>query len=200
MKDFKEALKNQEFHLVFLDIDLDEDNINGIILGKYINKAMPYCQIIFITAYLQYVSDVYEVKHTYFVMKNEIKRYLPNALKKALDSLEKEKKQVLYLQNNRKTICIPQRKIIYIEREKRISKICTVDSLYTTYEKLEEIEKRLPAPSFTRCHRSFIIHFAFVRNLQSNQFLCEDDIVVPISRSYYPTVKKMFSQFSGNIL
>ena len=199
-KNFMEAINNQEFQLAFVDIDFGDNDDNGIVLGQKINEVLPSCQIIFVTAHLQYVSAVYEVQHTYFVLKNEINRYLPHALNKALINLDELKKQVLCIQNNKETVRISQNDIVYLERDGRITKINTVDATYTTYEKLDEIEKKLPMPPFIRCHRSFIANFTHVHNLRKTEFLCDNDVIVPISRSYYPSVKMTFVQFIDNIL
>lgn len=50
-----------------MDIELGKEN--GIDLALKVNEVTPYTQIIYITAYMQYVSDVYQSKHTYFIDK-----------------------------------------------------------------------------------------------------------------------------------
>ena len=55
--------KHINFDIVIMDIEIDE--INGIDLAIETNHILPYCQIIYLTSYMQYVSDVYETNHTY---------------------------------------------------------------------------------------------------------------------------------------
>ena len=55
------------YDIVFLDISLGEDTVSGIELGQMINGENPRTQLIFISLYLEYASDVYSTKHTYFI-------------------------------------------------------------------------------------------------------------------------------------
>ena len=47
------------YDIVFLDISLGEDTVSGIELGQMINGENPRTQLIFISQYLEYASDVY---------------------------------------------------------------------------------------------------------------------------------------------
>lgn len=73
------------FNIVLLDIELGD--ISGIDIAKTINELSPDCQIIFITGYLNYASEVYTANHLYLVHKNELERYLPLAMSKAIEIL-----------------------------------------------------------------------------------------------------------------
>ena len=46
--------------------------ITGIDAAKQINLIQPSAQIIFISSYLEYFSDVYETEHLYFVLKSQM--------------------------------------------------------------------------------------------------------------------------------
>ena len=71
VQSFNDELVSQklEFDILLLDIELG--NENGIDLALMVNEVTPYTQIIYITAYMQYVSDVYQSKHTYFIDKEK---------------------------------------------------------------------------------------------------------------------------------
>ena len=90
---------------------------------------------------------------------------------------------------------IPLNQIYYVEaREKKIF-IRTKQEEYGFYDTIENMEKKLPE-SFLRCHRSYIVNMSKVTAVKVSQSLIEvqDDLQVPLSRSY----KKMVKEYSIN--
>lgn len=85
LKDFF-ATNNTAFDIIFMDIELGDGS--GIQLSEEINRRYPMTQIIYITAYSEYSSDVYKTNHTWFIDKQKIDTYLPLALDKALKSVQ----------------------------------------------------------------------------------------------------------------
>lgn len=98
---FNYDITNQklEFDILLLDIELGKEN--GIDLALKVNEITPYTQIIYITAYMQYVSDVYQSKHTYFIDKEKLDKYFPQAIKKAKENINHLKSQYLYISWNK---------------------------------------------------------------------------------------------------
>ena len=65
-------------------LDIRMAGMDGIELAKRLNALVPGCAVIFLTAYLSYAPDVYETRHVYFVLKNELDRRIDSALRAAL--------------------------------------------------------------------------------------------------------------------
>ncbi|OUM88899.1 MAG: hypothetical protein BAA01_16495 [Bacillus thermozeamaize] len=59
---------------------------------------------------------------------------------------------------------IKKNEIIFIERTGRTTTIVTTGEKYTTYQTLNELEKKLVERDFFRSHRSFIINIHYVKN------------------------------------
>lgn len=180
------------YDIVFMDIELGKDS--GIQLAKEINHLNPDVQIIFITQYMEYVSDVYEADHIYFINKNSIDIYLPKALEKVFKKINYLKNLYFSFSWKREQFDILQKKILYFERSLRRTDIHTLDTVYCTSEKLTELIERL-TPAFTICHRSFIINLNAVASIERDHAVLTNNIKIPISRSCYNDVKKNFNTF-----
>ena len=78
--DILAAVRERQFepHIVFMDIELQGSS--GIQTAKNITSLLPDCQIIYITNYVDYASQVYESSHIYFILKSQTDTYLPKAL------------------------------------------------------------------------------------------------------------------------
>lgn len=183
----QEAMEEKEpYDIVIMDIDLPDGN--GITFSKRINVFSPHTIIIYMTSYEDYVSDVYDTKHIYFILKKNYQKYLPHALSLANEELNKQRRASLKIYWNKEEYNILQKDIFYMERQLRTTMIMTPTQTYSTSEKLADLLKRLE-DSFAMCHRSYIINLKRVQEITKDSALLVDGTSIPISRRYYSAVK-----------
>lgn len=84
------------FDIICMDISLEKDTATGIHFAQEINFLNPYAQIIYISQYLEYASDVYETEHVYFIHKEQLEAHLGNALHAAMKTGQTEKRIPLF--------------------------------------------------------------------------------------------------------
>lgn len=183
----QEAVKDKEpYDIVIMDIDLPDGN--GIKFSKRINVFSPHTIIIYMTAYEEYVSDVYDTEHIYFILKKNYQKYLPHALSLANEALNKQRRASIKIFWNKEEYNILQKDIFYMERQLRKTIIVTPTQTYSTSEKLPDLLERLE-DSFAMCHRSFLINLKMVQEISKDSALLIDGTSIPISRRYYSAVK-----------
>ncbi len=180
-------------NILIMDIKLD-DNRSGIDCVKVINSLIPHCKVIFLTAFIEYVSDVYETAHEYYVLKTNSNIDLPRALKKAVTSLLTERTTIL-IDNKNSTALIDTESINYIERNKRISKIVCDTGIYYSALRLDELIEKLDDIRFVRCHNSFIVNFQKVVSYQKSNFNFKNGEIITVSRTFKKAVDKAFLSF-----
>ena len=99
--------------------------------------------------------------------------------------------RTMVLESREGKITIPYSKIYYIEvREKRLY-VRLKNTEYLKYGTLSQAMKEL-GDGFLRCHRSFAVSKAMIRKIRLSDglILLNDDIEVPLSRSYKKEVKE----------
>lgn len=114
------------------------------------------------------------------------------------NQLEEKEEQKLVFENREGKIAIPYSKIYYLEvREKKVY-VRLKEKEYSKYESLENISKDLP-DNFMRCHRSFIVNTDYISKvkLSENLIYLDDDILVPLSRSYKSEMKEYIKGIQG---
>lgn len=189
----QEAMNNKEpYDIVIMDIDLPDGN--GIKLSKKINIYSPHTVIIYMTSYEEYVSDVYDTNHIYFVLKKNYQKYLPHALSLAYEALNKERRASLKIFWNKEEYNILLKDIFYMERKLRTTFIVTPTHTYSTSEKLEDLLERL-GETFAMSHRSFIVNLKMVQSITKKSALLVNGTSIPISRSYYKALKDQVNNF-----
>ncbi len=169
------------YDILITDIDLVE--ANAIDLVKELQYRNPGCVVIFISNYLQYALDVYEVTHLYFVLKNEAEKNLPKALDRAVSLVREQKDALLsiHYQHNHHQIKLSE--IIYLESLGRYLTIHTKQQTFTCIRALKDIEKELNS-FFGQCHKSFIVNYHYVHTLQPSRCITTTGITIPISYTY----------------
>ena len=184
---------DSDFDLVFMDIELEKDDMSGITIAETINRTMPHAQIIFVSQYLAYAPDVYQAQHVYYVYKGRLQELLPKALKAALERLKKEQKQVLSFQSGTSIYRIPVSDIWYLERLLRQTIIYTRTGKLYTSEKLPQLTERLP-DTFISCHRSYVINLAAVSSFERTSITFPDGSNIPLARSRIQPVRSAYAR------
>lgn len=178
----------------FLDIHTGTER-NGIELAAEINRLAPEVSIVFLTAYLEYAINVYEVRHTYFVLKEEFRQRLPAVIEKLHKEQEQKNSEKVFFQLRNSGILLRSQDILYIERIGHSTVIQCKEERYRVSERLENIENRLTSRSFVRCHNSYIVNFMAVKQFFRRFFILEDDTQIPISRYKLQNVRERFLEW-----
>ena len=95
----------------------------------------------------------------------------------------------LYVNIDRRLIKINFDSILIIEAKGDYILIKTETKNYTVHSTLKKIEDKLPDSKFLKIHRSFVINFHKIIDIEDNSVLIAKD-VIPISRSNRPILMK----------
>lgn len=158
----EDLLKSKLLHdLVFLDVEMGE--INGIDTGKELKRKNPHSIIFVITSYEGYLDDAFKINAFRFLSKPlDIVR-----LYKALDDageLIKNDIIVFYDILSATNLRIYAKDIIYIEIEKKKTKIVTVNGTYQSNDKIAMWKDKLNGISFVSPHSSYIANLDYSIN------------------------------------
>ena len=193
-----EALKylNQNaVDVIFLDIHMPL--LTGI---DFIQAVKNPPKVVFTTSDKEFASEAFEydfiidylvkpVTHQRFQktigkLKNTLVPIMVGDGESSL-SLEKQKDEDLYINIDRRLIKLKLGDILLIEAKGDYIDIKTVEKKYRVHSTLKKIREKLPESLFMQIHRSFIINFTKIIDIQDNSVLIERS-VIPISRSQRP--------------
>lgn len=193
--------------LVFLDIELDEDN--GLELAKQLEHLDPTPAIVFATAYDEYALQAFELNAIDYLLKPFDENRIQHTLEK-IKKLQKigGKDSSLYtpLKNDRngkmavsvdeKIILVPYMDILYIESFEGKCMIKTLKQEYKVHEALVEVEKKLNQDQFLRVHRSYIVNLEHIAEIEpwfnaTHNLIMKDRSKVPVSRTYIKELKRV---------
>ena len=180
--------------ITVLDINMPEPN--GIEVAKKINEFCPRCRIIFLTSFLGYATDVYEARHSYFVLKSEIGEKLKKAFGSVYEDLDKD--MVISFRADGEQWKLGIDGVLYLERNLRKVNIVCRRRSFTTATKLEDILRNVQEGRLIHCHQSYWVNPDYIRSMTADSFLMADERVIPISRVNRDAAKDAFFRFLHN--
>lgn len=183
----------QNFDIIFLDIYMKFSN--GIDIAKRIRDFDKECKIIFITSSKEHAVDSYDVSALHYILKPINEEKLSSAIKIAIESLNKENKQVVII-NKKGNYRILYKDILYAESKARVVNIYLKSSeVISFYSKLEDFFQSLKDERFLRCHKSFIVNMDYILKIENNcAFMC-NNVIIPITSSNMTVIKEKYFNY-----
>lgn len=182
------------YDVAIMDIDLGEGEPSGIDLVKEHFGPASGTQVVYLTGFVEYCTEVYETDHVYFLLKPVTASQLGRALERAAGKLERVEKP-LRVVSNRTTVGIAPGRIVCIESLHRKAYIRLVDgSTVETRSRLAELKDALPR-RFVQPHKSFLVNLDFVAELQPTQLKLAGGRIVPVSQARRKAVRAAFMSY-----
>ncbi len=186
--------KKSEFQIVVLDIQLPEGN--GIAFAQKIIAQNPDCRIIFVSGFIRYVSDVYDVPHLGMVLKDQLREQLPKFLLRAAEEASALSEQTLTVnfKGEPQRLCISN--IYFMERKGHITLIRLKSGQQVqSREKLDTLLSQVSSRDLCRCHISYAVNLRWVESMQRRDFVLAGGESIPISRANLQTAKTAFFRY-----
>jgi len=186
-------LRNNTTDIIFLDIHLPK--LKGMAFLKTLTHPPA---VIITTAYHQYAVEGFNLNVTDYLLKPfEFERFLIAVTKVKTAQVEKNKsvegsevKDYLFVNVQKKKVKILFSDIVYIESQREYIKIITRKKEYISKMGTHEIEALLPANSFKRIHRSFIVSVSKIESYTA-EMVEVNGIFIPIGRGYRDVIEKL---------
>lgn len=187
--------------IALLDIDFDGAHYTGMDIARRLRSFRNDAIIIFVTNFIEYAPEGYEVQAFRYVLKRDIHNDLKPNLILALDHLSKE---TLSIQINGEIISIPLDDILYLEVQQHnvtaITRKQTLDKKqkeYSFYASLSELEERLEPLGFLRIHKSYLVNMKHLKKFQCREALLDNGITLRVGEKSYAEKKQKYLLWKG---
>ncbi len=198
---------SMDLDVLLLDIDLGEGQLNGMDLAKKIREKDSRIAIVFITAMAEYMSQGYDVGALHFLVKPVERARLWEIMDRACAAVPADRQnERLLLTEETGVSLVPTGEIVYAEafshsvtlhlsakdREARGQGRREIDVRSLG---MKELEERLPAGDFYRCHRSYLVHLNHVDRLEKCRVFMDDGSCLPVSRRREKELFRVFVDY-----
>lgn len=184
--------------VVFMDIELGNGE-NGIDAIKRLIPRTFKTQVIYITGYLKYCTQVYSTPHISFLVKPFQSAQVKTALEQSLAKMEEMQYEGISICIHSQVIYIPFRQLKYIESSGRKLRFVCSDTTYESYMQIKDAVPKLDM-RFFQCHKSYIVNLDQVLSCDGKTYTLRNNECIPISTRYRLDSKRVFLNYlSQNI-
>lgn len=198
-KELTEVVESgKKFDLLYLDIEMKK--IDGISAAKRIRKIDKDVLIIYITSYENYMIKCFDVRPFRFLIKpienNIYERCFYDAYKEILEG--NYYFRFRYQHINWK---VKMKDILYFESKKRKIYIITQFGIYTTYGKLNELEKTIKNKKFTflRVHQSYLVNYDHIRGQGYDHVIMDNGESISISEDKRKSISEQYCMIGDGV-
>lgn len=184
--------------IVLMDIEL-HGQTNGIEAVKTLFPEGSGVQVIYVTGFVDYCTDVYQTEHISFLVKPVMYESLEYALKQAFIKAERHHSRPLCIKIGRTEVLIQPDRIRYVESRLRVLNFHCIDRTIRTYLRLNDIESLLP-DYFIRCHSSYLVNVHVVEMSTGTDLVLDDGEKVPISQRRKKAVHDRLAAYSRSVV
>ncbi|HQQ11674.1 MAG TPA: LytTR family DNA-binding domain-containing protein [Bacteroidales bacterium] len=192
-----EMIQQSDIQLIFLDIQMPD--LSGMELSRLLDK---HIKVVFTTAFHEYALEGYKVNALDYLLKPYNYEEFLRAATRAVEWFQqrtfatenhKENRDYIFVKSEYKLVKIDFNQVIYFEGLKDYIKIITKNNpkAILTLMSLKTLESILPASSFMRIHRSYIIALNEITAVERNQVIMSDKLRITVADQY----KERFQEY-----
>ena len=179
---FLAMAKEENYRLVFLDIDMPE--LNGLEVGKQLKEFNPQTDIIYLSQREDLVFDTLVLHPFGFIRKSKIIQDFANVLElfvnTALNTQSENKK--ITISSKTGTLGADIDQIMYIEGNKNYQTFYLKDgNVFDARVLMSDLENKLKDHGFIRVHKGYLINYLFIRQIGTNEVTLTNNKILPLS-------------------
>ena len=179
---FLAMAKEENYRLVFLDIDMPE--LNGLEVGKQLKEFNPQTDIIYLSQREDLVFDTLVLHPFGFIRKSKIIQDFANVLELFVNTslnTQSENKKIT-ISSKTGTISADIDSIMYIEGNKNYQTFYLKDgNIFDARVLMSDLESKLTDHGFIRVHKGYLVNYLFVRQIGTNEVTLTNNKVLPLS-------------------
>ncbi len=174
-----------DMDILLLDIEMGE--MSGVQLARHLRQMGARMQIIFITGYMDYIAEGYDVEALHYLLKPVTQERFGEVMDRAMERM-KTREHMLRLALGDGVVQLPLYEIRYLEVLRNYTTIHAAEA-FSVKRSLNELEGELDE-SFYRIHRSYIVNLRFIRRVTRTEVILKDGTALPLSRRQYESLNQ----------
>lgn len=168
-------------------LDVEMPGLNGVELAKKLRAKNRIIQIIFITAYSDYIAEGYEVAALHYLLKPVEPEKLFKTLNRAVERVIRDCRSIA-LETADGTFVTPLYEVKYLEACKNYVTV-HAERDYTVRRTLSDFSCDLDN-RFIKAGRSFIINLLWIKRVSKTEIELKSGEIIPIPKSAFETVNR----------
>ncbi len=180
-----------ELHIILMDIEMDQ--IDGIITTRQLHHRNPDILVILVTSHVRRFKDGYKVNAYRFMTKpihrDEFTEYMNDAVAEVLG------RRIITLRKEGVDVTINIKSILYVSAQQGYTEVWTAKNTYRSDNSLITWEEQLDPKLFFRCHKKHLVNISQIEDL-SDRIKLKNGDVIEVSRRKYAQLREVFMNYN----
>ncbi len=181
--------------IALLDVDFGTTT-NGMDLARSLRRVNSRAVLIFITNFIEYAPEGYEVQAFRYILKRDLDQVLSRHLMEALELLS-DAGDNLRVEYRGQLLELPFDEILYLEVLGHSVSIVTANDTYTLNASLSSFENELENHGFLRVHKSFLVNMRHIKKFQCRELTLHNGTTLRVSEKSYAEQKRKYLLWKG---
>lgn len=189
--------------LAVLDIEYENAGYNGMDTARKLRECRRDAVIIFVTNYIEYAPEGYEVQAFRYILKKELHKELRPYIQQAMEQI-RISRETVKISVNGEIIDLPMEDILYFEVQqhtvtvyiKRDKQGKSMKS-YRFSASLSDLESKLEAKGFLRIHKSYLVNMRHISIFQCREAKLTNGILLRVGEKSYAENKRKYLLWKG---
>lgn len=188
--------------VAFLDIDFAGKQYNGLDIARNLRNIRENAVIVFITNYIEYAPEGYEVRAFRYILKNDIPQKIDSSLQKITEHIRKENSTIKILSEGER-IELALKDILYIEALRHTLTIHLqqqprrAKKPISCHVPLKKMEADLSERGFLRTHKSYLVNMAHIKKLGCKEVELDNGQTLRVSTRLYAECRRNYLLWRG---
>lgn len=190
-----------KYTAVFLDINME--NIDGIMAAEKIREVSREVFIVFVTAYVNYSLEGYRLDAVRYLLKSSTN--FASTVNECVDALMDKlnysvEKRVFDFKEGKREVSLER--LLYIESNLHKLEFHIMEDnmkTYTMYKTLNKLEDKLALNDFIRIHQSYLVNIKYIKNVVRYKVILTNGVELIIPKARYTYVKQQFISYQGEV-
>lgn len=189
--------------IALLDVNFGNASCNGVDIARRLRKFRKDTVIIFITNYIEYAPEGYEVQAFRYILKRNLAKDLRPYMHQAIEKI-RSARETVKISVNGEIIDLAVDDILFFEVQQHsvtvhIRKDSSGRSIktYSFYASLTELEERLEPHGFLRIHKSYLVNMRHISKFQCREAVLSNGTVLRVGEKSYAENKRKYLLWRG---
>lgn len=191
-------LQDNEYIDIFI-LDIEMPGISGLELASEIKKYHPDTIVIFVTSYVKYAPQSFELSVFRYIPKKFLLERIDKALEDAFNIIKLQKGNFYLIENSKKNVRLYYCDIVYIYKYSK-------NSIFELYSKtgrstesvrksLTQVFSELNSDDFVYIERGCIVNVGNITKIMNDKIYLVNGETLKVAEINLPNVKKHISKF-----
>lgn len=181
------------YDLFFLDMEMPK--LNGLQTAREIRKKYSDPIIIYITDYVEYSVEAFEVNTFRYIPKKYLNERLTEALEAAWVCMQEKNQKCYVICHYLDTEVIPYQDICGMKKTGKYVTIYCGKTEKTVRKTLKDVLRELNSEDFFEVSKGYAVNIRHVNSLEAREVHLKNGLVFPVGRAYTELLRERIMEY-----